>query len=118
VGKSSIINMLMPNAALKTGLVNEKYNRGNHTTVMSYLFETDEWSLIDTPGVRNFAPAGIAQNEIARYMREIAPLEGQCAFGMSCTHQTEAGCKIREAVESGRIHKDRWVSFLRLRNGD
>jgi ribosome biogenesis GTPase len=120
VGKSSIINMLMPShlrhAALKTGVLNEKYNRGNHTTVMSYLLETDQWKLIDTPGVRNFALAGIEQNEIARYMREIAPLEGQCAFGMSCAHQTEEGCKIREALESGLIHQDRWTSFLRLRD--
>ncbi|MDR0300787.1 MAG: ribosome small subunit-dependent GTPase A [Treponema sp.] len=115
VGKSSLINALQPGLDIKEGTLNEKYNRGVHTTTMSYMIElADKTRLIDTPGVRLFIPDGIKKEEIITHMREFAPLAGRCSFGMSCSHITEPGCKILEAVAAGIIHEDRYESYLRI----
>jgi ribosome biogenesis GTPase len=117
VGKSSLINALQPGLNIKEGALNEKYDRGVHTTTMSFMIElADGTRLIDTPGVRLFIPDGIQPEEIIIYMREFAPLAGKCSFGMSCSHITEPGCKILEAVDAGVIHEDRYDSFLRIRS--
>jgi ribosome biogenesis GTPase / thiamine phosphate phosphatase len=117
VGKSSLINALQPGLDIKEGELNEKYNRGVHTTTMSYMIElADNTRLIDTPGVRLFIPDGIKKDEIINHMREFALLDGKCSFGMSCSHITEPGCKILEAVSAGVIHEDRYESYLRIRD--
>jgi len=126
VGKSSIINALTPSLNIKTGAVNEKFNRGNHTTTQAALLRiplsdpanalAENTRIIDTPGVRRFAPAGILSDEVILYMREFAPLAGKCSYGLSCSHETEPGCKIMEAVAAGEIHEDRYDSFLRIRD--
>ncbi|MCL2137983.1 MAG: ribosome small subunit-dependent GTPase A [Treponema sp.] len=114
-GKSSIINALQPGLKLKTGAINEKYNRGSHTTTLGVLTELQTGTrVIDTPGIRRFAPDGIKAEELMLYMREFAPLAGKCSFGLSCSHRTEPGCKIMEAVAAGAIHEDRYGSFLRI----
>jgi ribosome biogenesis GTPase / thiamine phosphate phosphatase len=115
VGKSSIINALQPGLDIKEGELNEKYDRGVHTTTMSYMFQlTDGTRFIDTPGVRRFIPDRIDSSEVINYMREFAPLAGKCSYGLSCSHRTEIGCKIMEAVHAGVIHEDRYESFLRI----
>ena len=114
VGKSSIINALQPELKIKEGLLNEKYDRGVHTTTLSIMFELLNTRIIDTPGVRRFIPDGIEPGEVITYMREFAPLSGKCSFGLSCSHRTERGCKIMEAVHAGIIHEDRYDSFLRI----
>jgi ribosome biogenesis GTPase len=117
VGKSSIINALFPRAGAKVGSLNEKYDRGNHTTTLGELIEIPgepETLIIDTPGLRRFVPHGVKAGELALYMREFAPLAGSCTYGLSCSHRGEAGCKILEALAAGRIHRDRYDSFLRL----
>jgi len=114
VGKSSIINALQPDLKIKEGLLNEKYDRGVHTTTLSIMFELDNARMIDTPGVRRFIPDGIESADVIAYMREFAPLSGKCSFGLSCSHRTERGCKIMEAVHAGIIHEDRYESFLRI----
>ncbi|MCL2806224.1 MAG: ribosome small subunit-dependent GTPase A [Treponema sp.] len=119
VGKSSIINALQPGLDLREGVLNEKYNRGSHTTTLSMMFELswdghNSTKLIDTPGIRRFIPDGIDAQEVILHMREFAPLAGKCSFGMSCSHKTEPGCKIMEATAAGVIHEDRYESFLRI----
>jgi len=117
VGKSSLINALQPGLDIKEGELNEKYNRGVHTTTMSYMIElADKTRLIDTPGVRLFIPDGIEKEDLINHMSEFAPLAGKCSFGMSCSHKTEPGCKIMEAVAAGIIHEDRYESYLRIRD--
>ncbi len=118
VGKSSLINSLIPGLHIKTGDVNEKYDRGNHTTTLARLYELAgmDGIIIDTPGVRRLVPDGIDAQELIFYMREFAPLAGKCSFGLSCSHETEPGCKIMEAVHAGVIHEDRYESFLRIRD--
>jgi len=116
-GKSSLINALQPGLDIREGELNEKYNRGVHTTTMSFMIElADNTRLIDTPGVRLFIPDGIEKDEIITHMREFAPLAGKCSFGMSCTHKNEPGCKILEAAAAGFIHEDRYESYLRIRD--
>jgi len=122
VGKSSLINALVPDLKMKTGEINEKFDRGNHTTTQAVLLDlpvTDEslpkTRIIDTPGIRRFAPAGVSAADLILYMREFAPLAGKCSYGLSCSHETEPGCKIMEAVAAGVIHEDRYESFLRIR---
>jgi ribosome biogenesis GTPase len=118
VGKSTLINALAPETCQRTAPLNAKYDRGNHTTTMSALFEVlpGKTFLIDTPGIRRFLPEGAAADEIIHYMREFAPLAGSCTYGLSCSHRTEPGCKIMEAVAAGSIHEDRYESFLRIQD--
>jgi ribosome biogenesis GTPase len=115
-GKTTLLNTLIPGANQKTGCLNQKYDRGNHTTVMSLLLENQEegFTIIDTPGIRHLVPEGIKSRDVERLARDLAPFAGKCAFGMSCTHQTESGCSIQEALKSGLIHPDRFESFLRI----
>ncbi|MDR1748324.1 MAG: ribosome small subunit-dependent GTPase A [Spirochaetaceae bacterium] len=134
VGKSSILNVLDPNCVLRTGNLSEKYGRGTHTTTRGALchLTIDEAftggraggdlgyagvraSVIDTPGVRRFVLHDISAADLALYFREMEPLVGGCSFGMSCSHEQEAGCKILEAVYSGVILEDRYVSWMRIR---
>ena len=126
VGKSSLINALFPGLNIKTGALNEKYNRGNHVTVMPLMFELalaheaagsvsgSLTRIIDTPGIRLFVPHGIKADDVILHMREFAALAGKCTYGHSCSHRKEPGCKIMEAVHAGHIHEDRYESFLRI----
>ena len=115
VGKSSLIKALIPDLEIKIGSISKKYDRGRHTTTQGVLLEAEGMRFIDTPGIRFFAPAGISAPDLILYMREFAPLAGKCSFGLSCSHQTEPGCKILEAISAGVIHEDRWTSFIRIR---
>jgi ribosome biogenesis GTPase len=124
VGKSSLVNALAPGAAIRTGVLNAKYDRGNHTTVQAVLFDIPgldgldgkKTQIIDTPGIRRFAPERVPPEDVILYMREFAPLAGKCSFGHSCSHETEPGCKIMEAVHAGIIHEERYGSFLRIKD--
>ncbi|MDR1565999.1 MAG: ribosome small subunit-dependent GTPase A [Treponema sp.] len=124
VGKSSLVKALIPDLEIRTGKVNEKYDRGNHTTTRSELLDVPEVSgclgggamIIDTPGIRRFVPERVPQEDVILYMKEFAPLAGKCSFGLSCSHETEPGCKIMEAVHAGVIHEERYESFLRIRD--
>ena len=121
VGKSSLVNALIPGLKAKTGTVNEKFNRGNHTTTQSVLLDVPNTGLaktqiIDTPGIRRFFPAGISGEDTIFFMREFASLAGKCSYGLSCSHEMEIGCKVLEAVSAGVIHEDRYESFLRIRD--
>ena len=120
VGKSSLLKALSPSLEIRTGPVNEKFDRGNHTTTQSVLLDVPASDapgtrIIDTPGIRRFALAGIKSEDLILYMSEFAPLAGKCSYGLSCSHESEPGCKIMEAVAAGIIHEDRYKSFLSIR---
>lgn len=120
VGKSSLIKALVPEMSIRVGALNEKYDRGNHTTTISTMLEIPDTGrrtfIIDTPGIRRFVPEGASPADALLYMREFAPLSGTCTYGRSCSHRTEPGCKIMEAVAAGVIHEDRYESFLRIQD--
>ncbi len=127
VGKSSIINVLDNDVVLKTGSLSQKYGRGTHTTTKGSLMhiQIDEAlvgglqgtcaDIIDTPGVRRFLLHNVLPTNLHLYFREFKPFLGKCKFGMSCSHEKESGCAIKEAVETGAISKIRYDSFLRIR---
>ncbi|MDR1143607.1 MAG: ribosome small subunit-dependent GTPase A [Spirochaetaceae bacterium] len=123
VGKTSLVNALAPSLAMRTGALNEKYDRGNHTTTLSVMLELPDFVsgvpeagtfVIDTPGIRRMVPDGIKPEEVILYMKEFSSLAGRCTYGLSCSHRREPGCKVMEAVAAGMIHEDRYESFLRI----
>lgn len=122
VGKSSLINAIDSSKDLKTGILSTKYGKGCHTTTKGSLMrikldsndKKNQCSIIDTPGVRRFVLHGIDSDDLAFYFREMKPLVGKCSFGMSCTHLSESGCKIQEAVYTGVISEERYESWKRI----
>ncbi len=126
VGKSSLINVLDNNVVLKTGSLSQKYGRGTHTTTKGSLMhiQLDEAlmggrkgacaNIIDTPGVRRFILHDISADNLALYFRDFKEHLGKCAFGMSCSHLTEKGCAIKQAVEEGSISAQRYDSWKRI----
>lgn len=119
VGKSSLINALGKSEILRTGELSQKWQRGAHTTTKGTLCHISldgehTASIVDTPGIRRFMLHDIMAQDLAMYFREFEPLIGKCEFGMSCTHLTERGCRIREAVESGKISGSRYDSWQRI----
>lgn len=120
VGKSSLLNALVPGLDLRVGELCEKYDRGSHTTTMARMVALPSVRVpsyvVDTPGVRRLMPDGTGPEDLALHLRDFAPLVGRCTYGLSCSHATEPGCKIMEAVAAGVIHEDRYEGFLRLRD--
>ena len=118
VGKTSLVNKLSPGLSMKTGAVNEKFDRGNHTTSLSVLLRLPQFNentfLIDMPGIRRMVPDGVTTKELPLYMKEFTEFYGRCNFGLSCSHRSEPGCKILEAKAAGLIHQDRYESYLRI----
>ena len=120
VGKSSLLNSLDPSLALKTADISFKYDRGIHTTTqgtfLPMTFTAHDgtrlpFNIIDTPGIRHFALWGIKPEEIIFYFPEMEKAAIQCAFGLSCSHIHERGCRILEELSAGHIHPDRYESW-------
>jgi len=113
VGKSTLVNALVPGANLPTGPVRQKDQRGRHVTAAASVHELPGGGLIvDTPGIRELA-MGIEATELPWYFPEIAELTPRCRFN-DCTHSHEPGCAVRAAVEAGAISARRYRSYLRI----
>ncbi len=114
VGKSSILNSLYPELNLKVGEVSTVTQKGRHTTVSAVLKHVDdETVVIDTPGIREFAPYGIEKHDLAHYFIDFLPYINECKFN-TCTHYHEPGCAVVEAVDNGEIDVQRYYSYLNL----
>ncbi|MGN1192012.1 MAG: ribosome small subunit-dependent GTPase A [Dorea sp.] len=114
VGKSSIINLLQPQANMETGEISDKIERGKHTTRHSELFSIDEDSYImDTPGFSSLYVNDFEKEELKYYFPEFADYEGKCRF-QGCDHVHEPDCAVKEAVEKGKIHKVRYQDYLEI----
>ena len=115
VGKSSLLNALQPGLGLEVNEVSTAVNKGRHTTVARQLipFEGDGY-VADTPGWKSLALWDTEPEEMDAYFPELAPLVARCQFS-DCTHRHEPGCAVRAALEEGRIHPERYDSYLRLR---
>ncbi|MEN9355654.1 MAG: putative ribosome biosis GTPase RsgA [Fibrobacterota bacterium] len=117
VGKTSLLNRLVPGALEQVGEVRSKDGRGRHTTTRSSLHRLAEGGrIIDTPGIRELALHRIETSQVQLYFPEIESLFGTCRFN-DCLHQTEPGCKVREASEAGAIRPERYASYLRILEG-
>lgn len=114
VGKSTVLNALVPGLELLEGEVNEKTGKGRHTTTAAVLVRPEPgFELIDTPGVRAFAPWGIGARDLDQAYREFRPFLGACRFG-DCRHRGEPGCAVADAAESALIAPRRYASYRRL----
>ena len=111
-GKSTLINTLAGREIMQTGGIREEDSKGRHTTTHRELIELDGISFIDTPGLRELGMIDAAEG-IAGTFSDIAELVSQCAFS-DCTHRSEPGCAVREALEDGTLSVDRWKMFCRL----
>lgn len=114
VGKSTLLNRLVPEARMETGRISEKIRRGRHTTRHSEIFWVEEGTfLIDTPGFATVYLPEVEAEELKELFPEFRPLEGQCRF-QGCVHVGEPDCAVKEAVSAGRIHRDRYRDYVSL----
>lgn len=114
VGKSSLINVLMPGLDLKTKAVSGWSGKGLHTTTFAEMQDLPFGGrLIDTPGVREFGIVEIPKTELSHYFLEMQPFITQCQFN-NCLHINEPGCAVKDAVEEGIIDVDRYVSYATI----
>ncbi len=115
VGKSTLLNALVPGLDLLEGQVNEKTGKGRHTTTAAVLVRpAPGLELIDTPGVRAFGLWGVGSRDLEQAYVEFRRFLGQCRFA-DCRHAAEPGCALRAAVEAGEVSRLRFGSFQRLR---
>ena len=121
VGKSTLVNALVPGAELETGAVRERDGKGRHTTTSSSLFDFPGGGyVIDTPGIRSIGLADGDDDMDGETLAKIFPgfFEGDlftCKYS-NCKHLKEPGCSVREAVESGKLSRARYASYLRILN--
>ena len=111
-GKSTLINTLAGREIMQTGGIREEDSKGRHTTTHRELIELNGVSFIDTPGLRELGMID-ADEGITGTFSDIAELISQCAFS-DCTHRSEPGCAVREALENGTLSAERWKTFSRL----
>jgi len=116
VGKSSLIQVLLPEEELRTNTLSESSGEGRHTTTSSRLYHfTDGGELIDSPGVRAFRLGHVSATQITEGFREFHPYLGQCRFS-DCRHDVEPDCALQDALKAGKISRDRFDSYQRIIN--
>lgn len=115
VGKSSFINSLLPQADLRTNEVSDWSGKGLHTTTFAEMYDLAfGGKIIDTPGLREFAlTTDISKEELSHYFPEMRALINDCRFN-NCMHISEPECAVKKAVEEGRIHQERYYSYLNI----
>lgn len=114
VGKSTLINRLIPNGAAKTGDISSAHLKGMHTTTFSEMYEAaPDTFIIDTPGIKGFGVVNMETAEIGHYFPELFAAARQCRFA-DCTHRHEPGCAVLQAVEEHRIAPSRYASYLSI----
>lgn len=116
-GKSSLLNAMQPGLGLAVNEISKAMNKGKHTTVTRQLFPFEGGGYVaDTPGWKSLALWDTEPEEIDGYFPELRELVQHCQFS-DCTHTHEPGCAVRRALEEGKIHLERYESYLRLRSG-
>ncbi len=123
VGKSTILNQLIPDANVKTAEISFAHDTGMHTTTFSEMYNLPPMvnsqqpmfngAIIDTPGIKGFGTFDMEKTEVSHYFREIFQIGQECRFG-DCTHTNEPGCAVLQAVEEHRIAQSRYTSYLSM----
>ena len=114
VGKSTIINRLVPGAKQKVREISEYHNKGMHTTTFSEMVELPQGGyIIDTPGIKGFGMFDMDETEISHYFPEIFRFSEKCKFN-NCTHRKEPGCAVRRAVEEHYVSESRYRSYVNM----
>ena len=119
VGKSTLINRILPGVNLRTAEISDSHNTGMHTTTFSEMLQLPNGGyLIDTPGIKGFGTFNMEPEEISSYFKEIFRFSKDCRFN-NCTHTHEPGCAVLKAVEDHYIAASRYQSYLsRLNDKD
>lgn len=113
-GKSTLVNALQENLNLKTGEISETHLKGKHTTTFAQMYFWDfGGSVIDTPGVREFAMIDVKKEEIQHYFPEIFKSSEGCKFH-NCLHINEPKCNVLGDIENGNIEESRYITYLKL----
>jgi ribosome biogenesis GTPase len=119
VGKSSLLNALLPCLRLRVNVISEATGKGKHTTTNPEMFPLEGGgAVVDTPGMREFGFWNLDKDNLALFFPEMRPYIGHCRFQSDCTHNDEPGCAIREAVMDGQISARRYRSYMVLKNED
>lgn len=114
VGKSTLINALVPGLEVKTAEISAYHNKGMHTTTFSEMFPVPgDGYIIDTPGIKGFGTFDMEEEEIGHYFPEIFKTSANCKYG-NCTHRQEPGCAVQKAVEEHYISESRYTSYLSM----
>ena len=114
VGKSTIINQIIPNSSAKTGEISNSHHKGMHTTTFSEMYEISaDTFLIDTPGIKGFGMVDMNEEEIGHFFRDIFEASKNCRFN-NCSHRHEPGCAVLQAVNEHRIATSRYESYLSI----
>ena len=113
VGKSTLINQLVPDANLHTAEISDAHNLGQHTTTFSEMIPMGGGWLIDTPGIKGFGTFDIEPEELTSYFPEIFKFSQDCRFS-NCTHTHEPGCAVLQALEDHYIAQSRYQSYLSM----
>lgn len=114
VGKSTLINKLLPGSNLRTGNISEYHNKGMHTTTFSEMIPLpDGGYLIDTPGIKGFGTIDMEKGEVSHYFPDIFRFASNCKFS-NCTHRHEPDCAVAKAVEQHYISESRYRSYLNI----
>ena len=115
VGKSTLINCILPDVNLRTAEISDAHNTGMHTTTFSEMLRLPDQSgwLIDTPGIKGFGTFDMERKELTSYFKEIFEYSKQCRFS-DCTHTHEPGCAVIKAVEDHYIAQSRYQSYLSM----
>ena len=113
VGKSTLINRLVPGANLRTAEISDAHNTGMHTTTFSEMISLTSGYLIDTPGIKGFGTFDMEPEEITSYFKDIFHFSKDCRFS-NCTHTHEPGCAVLKAVEEHYIAESRYQSYLSM----
>jgi ribosome biogenesis GTPase len=118
VGKSSLINVLLPGRDIKTGIISESSDKGQHTTTFAEMHTLPFGGyLIDTPGIRELGIFDIKPEELGHYFVEMRALMNKCRFN-NCRHVNEPGCAVIKAVEEDEIAVSRYESYLSIFHGN
>lgn len=115
VGKSTLINRLVPGASQRTAEISDAHNTGQHTTTFSEMIRLNEGWLIDTPGIKGFGTFDMEPEELTSYFKEIFRFSQDCRFS-NCTHTHEPGCAVLKALEEHYIAESRYQSYLSMLN--
>ena len=114
VGKSSLTNLLQSGVQMEVGEVSRKIDRGRHTTRHTQLITIGEDTyFLDTPGFSSLYLDGIEYEQVKEYFHEFSPYEGTCRF-QGCLHLQEPDCQVKRAVREGKIHPDRYESYVMI----
>ncbi len=115
VGKSTLINSIQPQLALKTKELSGYSGKGQHTTTFAEMFELGfGGSIIDTPGIKTLSFNNLEPQDVAHNFRELFALSEYCKFGGNCLHRSEPGCAVLEALEKGQISELRYINYLTI----